>query len=92
MVLVQTRSGPVSGNMGLPRPETKWSCIFGKIPDQDWDHRVWSGPDWVPIGPGPNFPNTILVKNWKPTLALLIPLGKLKLNSKDFICKRTIKP
>ena len=42
----------------MPGPETKWSGVFGKIPDLDWDHGVWSGPDWVPIGPGPNFPNT----------------------------------
>ena len=46
--------------MGLPRLETKRSRVFGKIPDWDWDHGVWSGPDRVPIGPGPNFPNTSL--------------------------------
>ena len=34
---------------------------------------------------------TFLVKNWKPTLALLTPSGKPKPNSKDFICKRIIK-
>ena len=58
MVLVQTGSGTVSGNMELPRPETKRSHVFGKIPDRDWDHWVWSSPDWVPIGLGRNFPNT----------------------------------
>ena len=42
----------------MPRPETKQSCVFGKIPDWDRDCGVWSGPDQVPIGPGPNFPNT----------------------------------
>ena len=40
------------------RPGTKQSGVFGKIPDQDWDRWVWSGPDRVPIGLGPNFPNT----------------------------------
>ena len=40
------------------RPETKRSGVFGKIPDRDRDCWVWSGPDWVPIGPGLNFPNT----------------------------------
>ena len=60
MVLVQTGSEMVSGNMGMPRLETKQSGVFGKIPDWDWDCRVWSGPDQVPIGPGPNFPNTNL--------------------------------
>ena len=44
--------------MELPRPETKRSRVFGKIPDQDRDRWVWSGPDRVPIGLGPNFPNT----------------------------------
>ena len=29
--------------------------------------------------------------NWKPTSALLTPLGKPKQNSKDFVCKRIIK-
>ena len=58
MVLVQTGFGTVSGNIGLPRLETKRSHVFGKIPDRDRDHGVWSGPDWVPIGLGPNFPNT----------------------------------
>ena len=58
MVPVQTRSETVSGNMGMPRLETKRSSIFGKIPDLDWDHGVWSGPDWVLIGPGLSFPNT----------------------------------
>ena len=48
----------VSGNMGMPRLETKRSRVFGKIPDRDWDRRVWSGPDQVPIGLGLNFPNT----------------------------------
>ena len=57
-VLVQTGSETVLGNMGMPRPETKWSGVFGKIPDLDRDCRVWSGPDQVPIGLGPNFPNT----------------------------------
>ena len=57
-VLVQTGSETVSGNMGMPRPEPKRSGIFGKIWDLDRDRGVWSGPDWVPIGPGPNFPNT----------------------------------
>ena len=57
-VLVQTRSEMVLGKMGLPRPETKPSCVFGKIPDWDWDCGVWSGPDWVPISLAPNFPNT----------------------------------
>ena len=47
MVPVQTRSGTVSGNMELPRPETKRSCVFGKIPDRDRDRWVWSSPDWV---------------------------------------------
>ena len=61
MVLVQTGSETVSGNMGMPRPETKQSGVFGKIPDLDWDCGVWSGPDQVPIGPVPNFPNT----SWK---------------------------
>ena len=42
----------------MPRPETKWSGDFGKIPDLDWDHGVWSSPDQVPIGPGLNLPNT----------------------------------
>ena len=50
----------VLGNIGMPRPETKRSHIFGKFPDWDWDCGVWSGPDWVPISPGPNFPNTTL--------------------------------
>ena len=45
-------------NMGMPRPETKRSGIFGKIWDLDRDCGVWSGPDRVPIGPGLNFPNT----------------------------------
>ena len=45
----------------MPRPETKRSSVFGKIPDLDRDRRIWSGPDQVPIGPGPNFPNTITV-------------------------------
>ena len=44
--------------MGMSGPETKWSSVFGKFPDLDQDHGVWSGPDQVPIGPGPNFPNT----------------------------------
>ena len=57
-VPVQTGSGTVSGNMGMPGPETKRSRVFGKIPDRDRDCGVWSGPDRVPIGPGPNFPNT----------------------------------
>ena len=57
-VPVQTRSETVSGNMRMPRPETKRSGVFGKIPDRDRDRWVWSGPDRVPIGPGPNFPNT----------------------------------
>ena len=56
-VPVQTGSEMVSGNMRMPRPETERSGIFGKIPDLDWDRGVWSGPDRVPIGPGPNFPN-----------------------------------
>ena len=55
---VQTGSETVSGNVGMSRPETKRSGDFGKIPDQDWDRWVWSGPDWVPISLGPNFPNT----------------------------------
>ena len=42
----------------LPRLETKQSRVFGKIPDPDRDHWVWSGPDQVPIGLGLNFPNT----------------------------------
>ena len=42
----------------MPRPETERSGIFGKIPDLDRDRRVWSGPDQVLIGLGPNFPNT----------------------------------
>ena len=54
MVPVQTGSETVSGKMGMPRLE----MVFGKIPDWDQDHGVWSGPDRVPIGPGPNFPNT----------------------------------
>ena len=58
MVLVQTGSDTVSSKMGMPRPETKQSCVFGKIQDWDQDHGVWSSPDWVPIGLGPNFPNT----------------------------------
>ena len=58
MVPVQTGSEMVLGNMGMPRLETKWSGVFGKIPDLDWDCGVWSGPDWVSIGLGPNFPNT----------------------------------
>ena len=58
MVLVQTGSETVSGNMGMPRPGTKRSRVFGKIPDRDRDHGVWSGSDRVPIGLGPNFPNT----------------------------------
>ena len=58
MVPVQTRSETVSGNMGMPRQETKRSGVFRKIPDLDRDRGVWSGPDRVPIGPGPNFPNT----------------------------------
>ena len=57
-VPVQTGSEMVSGNMRMPRPETKQSGIFGKIPDLDRDRGVWSGPDRVPIGLGPNFPNT----------------------------------
>ena len=59
MVPVQTGSEMVPGNMGMPRPETKQSRIFGTIPDWDRDCWVWSGPDRVPIGPGLNFPNTI---------------------------------
>ena len=58
MVPVQTGSETVSGNMGMPRPGTKRSGVFGKIPDWDWDRGVWSGSDQVPIGLGPNFPNT----------------------------------
>ena len=61
MVLVQTRSETVLGNMGVPRLETKRSGVLGKIPDLDQDHRVWSGPDWVSISLGLNFPNTSLV-------------------------------
>ena len=45
--------------MGMPRPETKWSGIFGKIPDRDQDCWVWSSLDWVPIGLGLNFPSTM---------------------------------
>ena len=60
-VPVQTGSETVSGNMRMPRPETERSSIFGKIPDLDRDRGVWSGPDRVPIGPGPNFPNTTTV-------------------------------
>ena len=51
-------SETVSGNMGMPKAGTKWSGVFGKIPDLDRDRGVWSGPDRVPIGLGPNFPNT----------------------------------
>ena len=58
MVPVQTGSETVSGNMGMPRPRTKRSGVFGKIPDRDWDRGVWSGSDRVPISLGPNFPNT----------------------------------
>ena len=58
MVPVQTGSETVSGNMGMPRPGTKRSGVFGKIPDRDRDCGVWSGSDRVPIGLGPNFPNT----------------------------------
>ena len=58
VVLVQTGSETVSGNMGMPRPETKRSGIFGKIPDWDRDRWVWSGLNRVPIGLGPYFPNT----------------------------------
>ena len=58
MVPVQTGSETVSGNMGMPRPGTKQSGVFGKIPDRDRDRGVWSGSDRVPIGLGPNFPNT----------------------------------
>ena len=58
MVPVQTGSETVSGNMGMPRPGTKRSGVFGKIPDWDRDRGVWSGSDRVPIGLGPNFPNT----------------------------------
>ena len=58
MVPVQTGSETVLGNMGMPRPGTKRSGVFGKIPDWDRDRRVWSGSDRVPIGLGPNFPNT----------------------------------
>ena len=58
MVPVQTGSETVSGNMGMPRPGTKRSGVFGKIPDRDRDRGVWSGSDRVPIGLGPNFPNT----------------------------------
>ena len=61
MVPVQTVSETVSGNMGMPRPGTKRSGVFGKIPDRDWDRGVWSGSDRVPISLGPNFPNTNLV-------------------------------
>ena len=60
-VLVQTGSETVSGNMGMPRPETKWSGVFRKIPNLDRDRGVWSGPDWVPISPGPNLPNTSIL-------------------------------
>ena len=60
MVPVQPRSETVSGNMGMPRPGTKRSGVFGKIPDRDWDRGVWSGSDRVPISLGPNFPNTTL--------------------------------
>ena len=59
MVLVQIGSEMVLGNMGLPRSETNWSHVFGKIPDWDQDHGVWSSPDQVPVGQGLNFPNTI---------------------------------
>ena len=58
VVPVQTGSETVLGNMGIPRPETKRSSVFGKIPDLDLDCWVWSSPDRVPIGLGPNFPNT----------------------------------
>ena len=58
MVPVQTGSETVLGTMGMPRPGTKRSGVFGKIPDRDWDRGVWSGSDRVPIGLGPNFPNT----------------------------------
>ena len=60
MVLVQTGSEMVLGNMGMPRPGTKQSRVFWKIPDRGRDRWVWSGPDWVPIGLGLNFPNTTL--------------------------------
>ena len=60
MVLVQTGSETILGNLGML--ETKWSGVFGKIPNLDWDCRVWSSPDQVPISPGPNFPNTSTYK------------------------------
>ena len=44
----------------MPKPGTKRSGVFGKIPDLDRNHGVWSGSDRVPIGLGPNFPNTRL--------------------------------
>ena len=68
MVPVQTGSEMVSGNMGMPGPETKWSHVFGKIPDWDWDCGVWSSPDRVPISPGPNFPNTKASRQWSKKL------------------------
>ena len=70
VVPVQTGSETVSGNMRMPRPETEWSGIFGKIPDLDRDRGVWSSPDRVPIGPGPNFPNTI--SNSKPGILIML--------------------
>ena len=46
----------------MPKPGTKRSGVFGKIPDLDRNRGVWSGSDRVPIGLGPNFPNTIVNK------------------------------
>ena len=77
-------SETVSGNMGMPRPETKRSGIFGKIPDLDRDRRVWSGPGQVPIGPGPNFPNTNHAREGIP-----LPVNDLHLDNLDDSDKET---
>jgi len=60
-VLVQTEFGTVCSNHGLPRPGTKPSGPGGRN-SQTGDRDRWSGfgPDRVPIGLGPNFPNTTL--------------------------------
>ena len=71
--------------MGMPRPETKWSHVFGKIPDQDQDCGVWSGPDRVPIGPGPNFPNTSTTRPPKAAGGMVLNLTRLCARTKKLL-------
>ena len=83
----------VSGNVGMSRPETKWSGDFGKIPDRDRDRWVWSGPDRVPISPGPNFPNTSLCMVHAQTIQHAVPiLTHWYLSALEFLLSRLAHP